>query len=272
MIAFRVILCYYTDMIYFDDNLRYHHLRKNEENEHVYQRCYKDFYELIYFASADVELSMGTTTYFPAKHSIALIAPGTSRSLVSAKDKTLKLFHVSFDKSLAPDWFNLEEKANRVFSFQYNSTINLMFLTLQSLERRNYDSTRFLRYLKEFLPLILLELDNDAEDKKIKKTPSNKVISQCVDFINSNVTSIITLETLAEKFFISKSYLSHAFKNCFGMGVKQYVNKQKMLYAQKLIKSGTTPVKASRICSFDNYSTFFRQYKTFFGVTPEQDK
>ena len=259
-------------MIYFNTKLRYHHLQKSDLNNKQFIKCHKEFYELIYFAGADVELSLNGSTYFPAKHSVAIIAPGTQRVINVSKDKQLKTFLISFDKSMAPEGFNLQEKSNKIYSFSYNAAINLMFLTIQAVEKKNLESDAFLNYVSLLLKLILLEIENSLNDKIVKKTPTNKVLSQCVDYINANITDEITLETLANKFFISKSYLSHAFKNCFNTGVKQYVNKQKMLYAQKLIKSGTTPVKASKICSFDNYSTFYRLYKGHFGVSPENDK
>lgn len=259
-------------MIYFNTKLRYLHLQKSDLNNKQFIKCHKEFYELIYFAGAETELSLNGVTYFPSKHSIAIIAPGTQRTINVSKDKPLKTFLISFDKSMALDGFDLQEKSNKIFSFSYNSAINLMFLTIQAVEKKNLDSDAFLDYVSLFLKLVLLEIENSASDKVIKKTPTNKVLSQCVDYINANVTDEITLETLSSKFFISKSYLSHVFKDYFKTGVKQYVNKQKMLYAQKLIKSGTTPVKASKICSFENYSTFYRLYKNHFGVSPEKDK
>ncbi len=259
-------------MIYFNTKLRYLHLQKSDLNNKQFIKCHKEFYELIYFAGADTELSLNGVTYFPSKHSVAIIAPGTTRTINVSKDKPLKTFLISFDESLVGDNFDLKAKSDKIYSFSYNSAINLMFLTMQAVEKKNLDSNTFLDYVSLLLKLVLLEIENSASDKIIKKTPTNKILSQCIDYINTNIMDEITLETLASKFFISKSYLSHVFKACFKMGVKQYINKQKMLYAQKLIKSGTNPVKASKICSFENYSTFYRLYKSHFGVSPENDK
>ena len=47
---------------------------------------------------------------------------------------------------------------------------------------------------------------------------------------------------------------------------------KRILYAQKLIKSGMAPTEAAIICTYNDYSTFFRQYKKFLDINPEEDK
>lgn len=48
----------------------------------------------------------------------------------------------------------------------------------------------------------------------------------------------------------------------------QYVRNKKVLYAQNLIKSGIRPTKAYTMAGFEDYTTFYRSYKLFFGHSP----
>ena len=61
------------------------------------------------------------------------------------------------------------------------------------------------------------------------------------------------------------------FRTQMGMSVTQYIRVKKILYAQALIQNGLPPTLAAQYCSYDNYSTFYRNYKKILLHSPEQD-
>ena len=98
------------------------------------------------------------------------------------------------------------------------------------------------------------------------------VLDNILKFIDENLTSPLNAQVIAEKFYVSSSWISHTFGDFFGIGVSQYINRKKILYAQQLIKSGVPPTKAAEICAYNNYSTFYRQYRQFLAFDPTDDK
>ena len=82
----------------------------------------------------------------------------------------------------------------------------------------------------------------------------------------------MSVASLAAAFFVSPSWLTHAFSAKLHIGVMQYVNSKKVLRAQRLIRAGMSPTQAAGECGFAGYSTFFRLYRSILGVSPAQDK
>lgn len=98
-------------------------------------------------------------------------------------------------------------------------------------------------------------------------TTGNQKILEILDYINTHLTDEITIDFLANTFFISKYYLMHSFKEETGYGIGQYLTNKRLLYANELIEKGTPVIEACLSCGFQNYSTFSRAYKKLFGVS-----
>ena len=88
-------------------------------------------------------------------------------------------------------------------------------------------------------------------------------------FIQMNHTRKITLDELCERFFCSKSYISHRFKQTVGMNINEYMNHLRMEDAARLLRSSSlsvTEIALSLGFSDGNYfSTCFRRA---WGVSP----
>ena len=48
----------------------------------------------------------------------------------------------------------------------------------------------------------------------------------------------------------------------------KYILSKRMLKAQKMIHRGEKPTAVYIKCGFDDYATFFRNYKKYFGYPP----
>ena len=124
--------------------------------------------------------------------------------------------------------------------------------------------------IKCFLSLILSgaarAINNQGRDE-IPYT-DNKLINEVLTYINSNICENLTLENLANRFFVSKYHLSHLFKTCTNFTLNNYVANKKIIYADELIYSGKSAIDACFAVGFNNYSNFYRTYKKILGRTP----
>ena len=96
----------------------------------------------------------------------------------------------------------------------------------------------------------------------------NKLINEILTYINENICENLTLENLANRFFVSKYYLSHLFKTCTNFTLNNYVAHKKIIYADELIYSGKSAIESCFAVGFNNYSNFYRTYKKILGRTP----
>ena len=101
---------------------------------------------------------------------------------------------------------------------------------------------------------------------------TNEIVGSVIEYINSHLTEDWTLETLEQKFFFSKSYINRAFKQSTGSSVWDYVVLKRLLVARNLLREGKNATVAAAECGFRDYSSFYRQYKRRFGISPIEDR
>ncbi len=90
------------------------------------------------------------------------------------------------------------------------------------------------------------------------------------EYIDENIGHKITLQMLADKFFLNKEYLSRSFKTKYSKNVTEYINKRKCEYAKTLL--GASTVKdVAELLGFENASYFSKVYKKHMGVSPNSD-
>ncbi|MBE7034478.1 MAG: helix-turn-helix domain-containing protein, partial [Ruminococcaceae bacterium] len=52
---------------------------------------------------------------------------------------------------------------------------------------------------------------------------------------------------------------------------KKYINTKRLILAQKKIRQGEKPTQIYPKCGFSEYSTFWREYKNYFGYSPSEE-
>lgn len=106
------------------------------------------------------------------------------------------------------------------------------------------------------------------ENEKTASLSEDPIIKAVLKFLNENFRENITLESLSEKFFISKYYLSRLFKETVGTSIIDYLVYKRLLNFNLLVREGMSTEKAAFLSGFRNYSNFFKLYKKHMGISP----
>ena len=96
------------------------------------------------------------------------------------------------------------------------------------------------------------------------------LLDRLTAYIEENYVCRITLETLAEKFFVSSSTISHLFKEKLGVSVYRYVTQRRLIAAKSLIEKGALLETVAVETGFADYSGFYRAFRQEFGISPRQ--
>lgn len=73
---------------------------------------------------------------------------------------------------------------------------------------------------------------------------------------------------LAEKFYVSKYYLSHRFKEYTQTTIHQYILMKKINLAKEYLGSGISPQIVCEKCGFSTYSNFYKAFTAQTGISP----
>ena len=118
---------------------------------------------------------------------------------------------------------------------------------------------------------ILCEIALQSTDYCDGKFVSHKRLNSIINYINSNITQPITIDSLAERFEYNQKYIFNLFKSHLNISPLQYIIQQKMNTAKNLLLSTDNTVEAIALSlSYDNPQYFMRLFKKTFGYTPSQ--
>ena len=114
-------------------------------------------------------------------------------------------------------------------------------------------------------------LVKEAREQSEKEKQKNPHIEKCKDFIFSHLHDRITVETLASEFGYNPDYLSHLFKKSEGIGISQYIIREKISRSQNLlIYTNYTYSEIATYLGFSSQSHFSKYFKIYTGQTPHQ--
>lgn len=111
--------------------------------------------------------------------------------------------------------------------------------------------------------------EEDALLETAEVTPAQETI---ITYLNEHFTESITLDSLAERFFISKHHLNRSFRKATGTTVRDYLISKRVTYVQQLLINGVPATQAATLAGFGDYTAFYRSYVKRFGHAPSQDR
>lgn len=96
-------------------------------------------------------------------------------------------------------------------------------------------------------------------------------IVKCIDYIQDNLHTRITVEDLSSFVGLTPSYLSRLFKKEAGVAISEYIRHTKLEAAKNmLLYSDFSPSEIASILAFPDQSYFTEVFHKYVGVTPKK--
>lgn len=137
------------------------------------------------------------------------------------------------------------------------------------------DSSDYIRDMRIFekLTSLLTLLMDESWHPGIKDSESVKIqnLQNIKEYIDIHYNEKITLDSLAEKFFINKFYLTRIFKNQFGVSINSYISQIRITHAKRLLRfTDKTIEEIASECGINDANYFSRMFKKIEGVSPHE--
>ena len=107
-----------------------------------------------------------------------------------------------------------------------------------------------------------------ATQKDADSYRTDPKIEEIRRYITTHLEESLSIDDLAGRFYISRYYLMHRFKDVTGYSVHQYIRQKRLLLAGQLIRSGVPVLKAAEQAGFTEYSSFLRAFQSTFHMSP----
>ena len=167
---------------------------------------------------------------------------------------------------LCGDIFSTVMKAVNDLDSQYGKQC---FNKIKSIDITNF---RTLPELINSINWIKGEVQNLIEEYNRQ---SNTIeIAAILSYIQQNCSQYdLTVNSVADRFAVTPSNLSHQFKAQNGYNISDYINKVKMNYAKNLLAIGDMTIyEIAQKVGYSQPSSFIRKFKQFENVTPGEYK
>ncbi len=121
----------------------------------------------------------------------------------------------------------------------------------------------------------LMVLINTLSSANVADTPVtaykyNHQVDDILAYINQNIAHPITIEQLAEHFYLSESYICRIFKAATSTTINKYITARRISIAKSLLNEGVSVSQAYELSGFSDYSNFFKAFTKAVGVSPKK--
>lgn len=244
---------------------------------------YHSFHKIIIFISGEVTYTIEGKSYPLLPRDIIFVSAGEIHRPTATGNKLYERIVIYISPEYLQKYSHANEDLARCFSSaaQHSSVMHLtpgkshdLLFHLEKLER-NFHAKGFASDLySEILFIEFMILLNRAllshEIDDMHFAVYDKKILPILKYINDNLFDELSIDSLAEKFFISKFHMMRRFKTATGYSIHQYITSKRLLQARTLLHSDLSLTKICFDCGFRDYSTFSRAFKELFQQTPSE--
>ncbi|MBQ1942820.1 MAG: helix-turn-helix transcriptional regulator [Clostridia bacterium] len=252
-------------------NFVYKKRKPSEEVEQFHRHMHNE-YEILYFLQGDTEYFIESTAYRLQRGDLLLVKPRTYHHVNRLSNAVYERFVITFsEEEISCGLFASLKDKQGIYAVPQGGIIDRFFQTVIE-EKQRFSPEEMEAFKRAGLTQILVQLLHMPAKTHILPKRAHPTLEAILKYVNEHPEADLSAEKLAAKYFVSVSWVVHAFRKNLGISLMQYVNQKKVLYAQKLIQQGVSPTEAALQCGFDTYTTFYRQYKKTLNRLPKTDK
>ena len=246
-----------------------------------------DFYEIYMLLRGSVSYTVENRIFHMRAGDLMLISPlELHQARVDSNDEPYERIVLWVDRGYLESLSSPHTSLTRCFDTTVPGHTNLLRLPgPRSAEmRRELDKLRSLHMQESYgsdllavcsLVELMVAINQSAADRSMQSAlsadmASDRVVDGVLSYINEHYSEALTLDALAERFFISKYHLLRKFEAQVGTTVHRYILQKRLLNAKQLLAGGLAPSEVCTYCGFGDYANFYRAFRAEYGTTPRQ--
>ncbi|MBE7031658.1 MAG: helix-turn-helix domain-containing protein [Ruminococcaceae bacterium] len=260
---------------YTDETIAYNHVKflNPSDNDFLLHLHTHDICEFLFLKSGNISGIINASAYKPTKNCLLIFRPRVPHRIQIEDATAYERYDILFDENLLANkvFYKLPKEVNLINLNGNNHVIDLFKKMDYYYKQFTGDDLKVIitNLVEEILFNISIILPSDDFDKNLITT--HPIISKAINYINSHYTEDIKIEDISKHLGITKSHLHHLFVENLQVSPKKFMNIKRLVKAQHLIRMGEAPSNIYLSCGFNEYTTFFRNYISYFGHSPSEE-
>lgn len=245
-----------------------------------------NYYEILFFLEGNVSMYIENSFYHLKNGDILIIPPNTNHHIIN-HDLTVPYKRFVFWLS-RPYYRSIRNYSNDL-GFIFDNTVknkhyiysndSITFNSVQSKLFAIIDEIHSDRYAKDIkITTGIYDLVIQLNRMVYKPTKTEiyknhqRLFPNIVQYIENHIQEELTLDSIAEKFYVSKFYIAHAFKEKFGISVHKYITKKRLQMVCNALLNNDNITDIFQQYGFKDYSSFYKAFKKEYGYSPKEYK
>lgn len=189
---------------------------------------------------------------------------------ISSADDPWELLWIHFSGPQAAAYYSyFREQHNWHFRSGHLAELTTVIQTIIRYNEEQTDDTDILT--AQQIVNILTQICTESSEKNISGSPLSGKLRNVMHYLDEHYAETISLDYLAERFYISKYYLSREFKKEFGTTIIQYILTKKITNAKELLRYSNASIEdIAQLCGIDDASYFNKVFKKMEGCTASE--
>ncbi|MDF2512589.1 MAG: xynB8 [Herbinix sp.] len=234
--------------------------------------------ELFYIVEGSAELTIGDEVFSMQQDDFIIINANKKHGYTSSGEVLISCIHINYQmlsillqNNFILIWCNSVIDKNEAYT-------EVRRIIKQILNQYFDKKNRGIVYLNslyyELLHIINSNFLINVDDKRFnseKKERLDNRLNDIVNYMRANYNRSISLNDLADKLYLSNSYLSKYIKKQLGMSFVDYLNNERLHHAmEELLYSDHSITRIALDNGFANTAAFNKAFKEAYHTTPSQ--
>lgn len=228
---------------------------------------------LIFVESGEIHMTVGDSDFIARKNSLIILSP-FDNARVNRIEEGTSTIEITVDDSLvytipSPMLISVIRSRPDSFSNVIDCSGDALVGVIINKIYEEYVNRRILRETTLDNSIIQLLIEIYRLAFKSNQTKHIKLVTDIEKILDEGYMNDITIESLANQFYLDRYYLSHIFKEYTGYSLKQYLTYTRLNHARILL--ATSAMSINEICQsigFSDINNFIRYFRKEYQITP----
>ncbi len=275
---------------YYKNSTENFHIHKVEKSVEAQKPHTHDYFQIYYIIKGSLLHYVGDKYSLLSHGNMSIVPPKTTHHIVPNPNTEFYSF------SFMPDFLGEKNKSNHLsinFLGSLQADISNGIHPKVSIEAENifYTENIMKQLLKEFekkdigyeetarayCTILLTTIARNYFEKEQSRLPHNfesneQFVLHCINYIENNFTDDLSLEEMAKRSAMSKGNFCALFFKFTGHSFNSYLNQCRIKKAISYINKGYKITSIYGLCGYNDFSTFYRNFKKIMGISPKEYK
>lgn len=266
------------------DLICYHNISRNSQKDSALPYHRHNAYEIYLFIQGNTIFSIEQCCYQLKPGHLAVINPNELHRSICLDEQPYERYGINIKELLLDRLSSRQTNLSACFNHppginnlvQLNESQIVRFISLFTNLQNACQHDRNFGYdllIEAELTKLLISINRLFQEPVLQSANLMPVlVKDTMAYIQQHLQDNLSLDMLAEHFYLNGSYISQQFKKYTGLTIRNYILDQKIHLAKSLLLEGKNVSEACILAGFSDYSNFIRSFTKLTGISPGKFK